>query len=266
VDELRRHYEEIPGYRLLVIYLKRFTLQQASRYRDLTPTERAAVRAFDWRVSLEQAIRHLDAAEQIVARVSHQRDMLEQTRSGGRRPRPSAFVLALAWVLMAKENQTAARDPRVAAVVTRLSHSYGCSEQGLLNWSFLPREIPALLDVRLTGPFDRRVDANKVRRLRALQNLDRPIPRELEGLDTTDRRQDNRWWADLGLDKESGSLSRQRLWTRIIVPLFDEMGAKTADVFYRRLALDVSHLLRVRYPDLKTPGPEQLRSRYNESR
>ncbi len=268
--DLRTAYKQLPSYRLLVTYLQRFTLQASSRFKNLSDAEQTAISVVfhprlrgprpappqRWEPDLTQPVERHDASGRTVVVYPYEK---RKSRRGG----PSAFTLALAWVLMDQENRQASRDPRVAAVLGDLSKRLQCSLETLSRLSYVPREITGLLNLSAHASLDRRLEANAVRRLRGLQAHDRPIPSELVGLSPTDRRQERSWWAALGYDKDSHSLSRQGFWNEIVPPL---MTALLGQPSWRNAARDAWQLLHARYPDLSLPNPEMIRKRYYSPR
>jgi hypothetical protein len=244
-SELRRHYNGLAGYRLLVTYLERFTLTAGILLPLLHVAEQGAIREL----------------YQVRERSSPPRPWKRGAER--RRARPPIVALALAWVLMEYDNRRAVGDRAVTAELERLERRRPCDRALLLRLSYVPRALSGLLGLRAFLEEERREGAARaVRAFRQLERRDRPIPAELDGLPATDRHSDRQWWKTFGLDKESRTLASQGFWTPIVVPAMDALGAQSGREPIRPIALDVARLLRVRYADLPTPDAETIRKRW----
>jgi len=312
-SELRTQYENFPGYRLLVLYLGRFTPEMAIMIKNLTSGERDAIHAFhpshprftppkpprplglrkepEYHLAVGRQVRCwlADGAEVRgrLAAVTPERLVLDREgervelgradvtkarladHDGPFKLKPTAFHLAVAWLLMERENQEAAQDRRVIPVLAELAQEWNCAQETLLRLSYLPRRVLGLLDVFWQAVAESRENANEVRRYRQLEAgrspprrtaRDQPLPEELLRLSLTSLGQELAWWKALGFDKESGALSRQGLW-RAIEPLVGALLGGHRTVSWRKVSRDVFKLLDARYPDL-SPGPEVIRKRH----
>ena len=274
-SELRTQYEHLPGYRLLVLYLGRFTPEAAIMFKNLSPAEQEAVRAFHpgfggtppkpprrWEPDLDRPVQRRDARGRTV--VVYPYEKKRELKRGG----PPAFHLALAWVLMERENQVAARDRQVIPVLAELAREWNCAHETLLRLSYLPQRVLRLHDVFLQAVAERSEEANKVRRYRQLEARDQPLPEELLRLSLTSLRQERAWWKALGFDKESESLARQGIWTDFSAALINAVGSEDRDRAsgrvqdLRRLSCRAWQIFHARYPELSLPGPELIRKRY----
>jgi len=252
--ELRTLYEQsrgsrdsqegqMPGYRLLVMYLQRFPIETGIAINNLGSAERKAIQPFQYRTPPHTV-----------------------PPPSRRMPQPKASTLALAWLLMERDNKRVVQPAGVLAAVKEVAQAWQRNPKDLLRWSFVPRRVAELLPVREANLADRQIDARRVRALRQRQARDLPIPPELHGLEPTSRANERQWWGALGLDKNSSKLTRQRLWTLIFTPLVNYLlGKDHSQKSYRKATRDASRLVNLRYPDLWPNAPELVRKRFIRS-
>jgi len=191
--------------------------------------------------------------------------------------------LAVAWFLMNDANDQAKQDPGVRQALTAISQRWGITEDDLLLWSFVPREVLALLRIKAQVLAEKGANARDIRQLRKLQAHHPEVygeNPELRGKDL--RAHELRWWAwNFGLDKESADFSRQQMWGQVmkgvcdlIQPLADQAWVrwrwqtwqarkrpKPAQASKRAATRTVSQLLQARYPDLWAGSADRIRSR-----
>lgn len=257
---LRALLGEHPAYRLLVAYLERFPVEAAVHLRQLVPTMREAMAGRLKAIGDQRAGPGLALTRMRVAPAG------QRGRSSAPRPRS----LVLAWVLMALENVAAAKNPAVRRMVEAILRGpRALAEEDLIGWSYVPRQVIELLDVRVGETKERRAQANTVRRLRQLQARELPKDEDLPALEPIDRRQEAHWWAQLGLDKVSSRATAQRFWLDVLRPLIDRLLKHTdcdsspREGSWRRACVEASQLVNARYPDLWPDRPELLRKRYS---
>jgi hypothetical protein len=266
---LRALYAERPGYRLLVTYLTYFPLEAHINFGTLSASDQEAIRAVQrdtpppapprrWEPDPERPVDREDLRDA----AGHVPRVFPYEKTGRRPGGPKAFTLALAWWLMENDNRQAARDPHVAKLLARLAKQRHCTPDMLLSLSYVPREVAGLLYLRASARTERQLQSRAVRRLRQIEARDLAVPPDLAGLAPESRKQEIARWKTLGLDKESGSLSRQALWTDIFRGLMNEFGAMELSKSGREAARDASRLVHVRYPNLWSDRPELVRKRY----
>jgi hypothetical protein len=194
------------------------------------------------------------------------------------RARPDRLIV-LAQLLMTARNAQASQDPGVERCLNTIAERWGVEKDDLLRWSFFPREMLVALRIRKGLTVAKKQEGRAVRSLRQLQVRqpgtygDVPL---LKGRKLSEH--ERQWWAsNFGLDKESGVVSRQRIWGEIELGLCrllepSVMNAHTQwlkaggelpeEASWRAAARAVSRLLQVRYPDLWPDRPDRIRSRF----
>ena len=111
-------------------------------------------------------------------------------------------------------NEQARQDPAVRQSLEVISRRWGSGQEDLLRWSFIPREVLGLLEIKRQASLERKLAGRDIRRLRQLQTRRPEVHGEvpiLRGQELRAHKHD--WWAlNFGLDKASGHISRQEIW------------------------------------------------------
>ena len=272
---LRTDFLELPGYKLLALYLEWFPVQLPILLRSLSELDQhcaweAWKRDRSERLSAQQKAVEIYSSMSVAERA---RIPPETRRRRDRTAGPSLTVLTTAWLLTERDNnQTRKTQPVMDFIEKSLCRQRGLSIDKVLRSSYVPRQILELADVYRFQQMDGKTLGNSIRKLRQLQIHDLPIPEDLDVLDPVSREQERQRWKQLGLGRTLTQTS-QPFWTAFFPPLVDTLlegtqldslgGAWLAS--HRAACRDASHVVHLRYPDLWPDKPDLVRRRYLRS-